>query len=242
MPRINVGCSGFLHDHWKGVFYPEDLPKKGWLDFYSKRFSSVELNVTFQTLPDKETFNKWYSETPPGFVFSVKGSRSITHVKKLKAPEEPVSVFFSRVLTLKEKLGAVLWQLPPGLKADPERLKSFLETLRPYNVRNVFEFREKTWISKKVISILEKENAGLCMADWPEFLQDLPVTSGIVYIRRHSRNGSSSTCYTSEELNADAARIRKYRRKKKDVFIYFNNDSCGYAPKNASELSRILMK
>jgi uncharacterized protein YecE (DUF72 family) len=126
MPRLNIGCSGFFYDHWKGPFYPEDLPKKRWFDYYSARFSTVEFNVTFYRLPDKETFNKWHRETPPGFVFSLKGSKFITHVKKLKASTEPVDVFFSRALALKEKLGAVLWQLPPGLKADPPVTADFI--------------------------------------------------------------------------------------------------------------------
>lgn len=242
MPALNVGCSGFLYDHWKGTFYPEDFPKKRWFEYYCKKFSTVELNVTFYKLPDKETFTKWYQETPPDFVFSLKGSRFITHVKKLKASAEPVDVFFSRALALKEKLGAVLWQLPPGLKADPVRLAEFLELLKPYGVRNAFEFREGTWISKKVISLIERENACLCMADWPEFLNDLPLTSHFVYTRRHGAGGSSSTSYSSEQLRADATRIRKFMKQRKDVFMYFNNDAQGYAPRNALELMAMLKK
>lgn len=242
MPALNIGCSGFLYDHWKGVFYPEDLPKKRWFEYYCKKFATVELNVTFYRLPDKETFTKWHKETPPNFLFSLKGSKFITHVKKLKASEEPVDTFFSRALALKEKLGVVLWQLPPALKADPARLAEFLELLRPYRVRNAFEFREGTWISKKVISLLERENACLCMADWPDFLDDLPVTADFVYIRRHGEGGSYATCYSPEQLKANAMRIRKYLKQKTDVFIYFNNDALGYAPKNARELKAILKK
>lgn len=242
MPALNIGCSGFLYDHWKGVFYPEDLPKRRWFEYYCTKFSTVELNVTFYRLPDKETFTKWYKETPPGFVFSLKGSKFITHIKKLKAAAEPVDVFFSRALALKEKLGGVLWQLPPGLKADPGRLAEFLELLNPYGVRNAFEFREGTWVSKKVLTLLEKKNACLCMADWPEFLDDLPLTADFTYVRRHGKEGSYATCYGTEELKADATRIRRYLRQRKDVFIYFNNDALGYAPKNASELITMLKK
>jgi uncharacterized protein YecE (DUF72 family) len=242
MPLLNIGCSGFLYDHWKGPFYPEDLPRKRWFEYYCTKFPTVELNVTFYRLPDKETFSKWHRETPPGFVFCLKGSKFITHVKKLKASAEPVDVFFSRALAVKEKLGAILWQLPPGLKADPVRLAEFLELVKPYSTRNVFEFREGTWISKKVISLLERENACLCMADWPEFLNDLPVTSDFVYIRRHGRGGGYATSYSTEELKADAVRIRKYLRQRKDVFIYFNNDAFGHAPRNALELMGMLKK
>lgn len=239
---LNIGCSGFLYDHWKGVFYPEAYHKKRWFEYYCTKFSTVELNLTFYRLPDKETFTKWYKETPPGFVISLKGSRFITHIKKLKASAEPVDVFFSRALALKEKLGVILWQLPPGLKVDTVRLAEFLELLRPYHARNAFEFREETWISKKVISLLERENVGLCMADWPDFLNDLPVTSNFVYIRRHGKGGSYGTCYSPEELKADAARIRKYLKQRKKVYLYFNNDALGYAPRNALDLIAMLKK
>ncbi len=242
MPVLNVGCSGFLYDHWKGPFYPEALPRKRWFEYYCTRFRTVELNVTFHGLPDRETFTRWYKETPPGFIFSLKGSKFITHIKKLKAAAEPVEVFFSRARVLKEKLGAVLWQLPPGLRADPARLAEFLELLRPYHTRNVFEFREGTWISKKVTSLLEKENVCLCMADWPEFLDDLPLTSDFVYIRRHGRGGGYATCYSADELKSDAARVKKYLKQRKDVFVYFNNDALGYAPRNALELMALLKR
>lgn len=238
MPELNIGCSGFQYDHWKGTFYPETLPKRRWFEHYVSQFKTVELNETFYGLPDKETFTRWHKETPGEFVFSIKGSRSITHVKKLRASPEPVDVFFSRVLALKEKLGVILWQLPAGFKADTARLAEFLELLRPYKVRNTFEFRDVSWVSKKVVSLLEKENASLCMADWPEFLNDIHVTADFVYIRRHSEGGG----YSTEQLKADAMRIKKYLKLKKDVFVYFNNDASGYAPKNALELIKILKR
>lgn len=240
MALLRIGCSGFLYDHWKGVFYPEGIPKKKWLEYYCANFSTVELNATFYGVPDKETFLKWLKETPAGFVFSLKGSRFITHTKKLKACVEPLEVFFSRAAGLKEKLGVILWQLPPSLKADPARLAEFLELLRAFKLRNAFEFREKTWVSKKVISLMERENACICMADWPEFLNDLPVTADFVYIRRHGKGGSYATSYSQDELRLDALRIRKYLRQKKDVFIYFNNDAFGYAPADALSLKKLL--
>ncbi|HXX56806.1 MAG TPA: DUF72 domain-containing protein, partial [Thermodesulfovibrionales bacterium] len=240
MPTLNIGCSGFSYDDWKGIFYPEHLQKKRWLEYYAEKFSTVELNVTFYRLPEKETFTRWYSETPPGFLFSVKGSRFITHVKKLKACEEPLNVFFSRVSALRDKLGVILWQLPPGLRVDPPRLADFLELLKPHDVRSAFEFREETWITKKVISLIEKGKASLCMADWPPFLDELPVPANFVYMRRHGVGGNYASSYTREQLKGDAARIRKYLKQGKDVFIYFNNDASGYAPANAGELLTLL--
>ena len=237
---MNIGCSGFSYDHWRGTFYPDGLPKTDWLEYYAARFSTVELNVTFYRMPEKETFMKWYEETPSGFLISLKGSRFITHVKKLKAPAEPLDVFFSRALALKEKLGIILWQLPPGMKVNLERLSEFLERLRPYNAQHTFEFREESWLTEKVISLLRKENVALCIADWPEFLKDPPLTSDFVYIRRHGEGGSYATCYPLGALKDDAARIQRYSRQKRDVFLYFNNDAFGYAPRNALELMRLM--
>jgi len=233
---LRIGCSGFLYDHWRKNFYPEDLSKNYWLEYYSKHFSTVELNVTFYKLPDRETFSKWYLSTPEGFVFSLKGSRFITHIKKVKDCAEPVEAFFSRALLLKEKLGVILWQFPPSLTLDLERLKDFIELLEPYEMKNTFEFRNKTWINKKVVDLLKKKNVALCMADWPDFLDKLPLTANFVYIRRHGQEGSYATEYSKELLNKDAKRIKAYLIQKKDVFIYFNNDAFGYAPKNVSEL------
>lgn len=236
MADLRIGCSGFLYDHWRKNFYPEDLSKNYWLEYYSKHFSTVELNVTFYKLPDRETFSKWHLSTTEGFVFSLKGSRFITHIKKLKDCAEPVEAFFSRALLLKEKLGVILWQFPPSLTLDLERLEDFIELLEPYEMKNTFEFRNKTWINKKVVDLLKKKNVALCMADWPDFLDKLPLTANFVYIRRHGQEGSYATEYSKELLNKDAKRIKVYLRQKKDVFIYFNNDAFGYAPKNVSEL------
>jgi uncharacterized protein YecE (DUF72 family) len=236
---VKVGCSGFHYEHWKGPFYPGDLDERSFLDYYSKRFSTVELNVTFYRLPEREAFVKWYCDTPEDFIFSLKGSRFITHVKKLRSFEEPLEVFFSRVLLLREKLGPILWQLPPNLSYNRERFKAFLEGLRKYRVRNVFEFRHDSWIKKEVFQILEKENYAICMADWPDFLKELPPTADFVYIRRHG-HGTYADCYSHDELKADARLINDFLKQKKDVYIYFNNDANGYAPKNALELMGLL--
>lgn len=242
MPGVHIGCSGFMYDHWRGPFYPQELPKRRWFQFYAGVFGTVELNVTFYNLPPKETFTRWYEETPPGFVFSVKGSRFITHVKKLRGVAEPVEAFCSRALALREKLGVVLWQFPPGFRMSVDRLSEFLSLIRPYGLRHTFEFREKTWISKAVISSLREEGACLCMADWPEFLSDLPVTADFVYFRRHGAGGNCATSYSPAELRSDAARVRSHRRQGRDVFMYFNNDAQGYAPRNAQELLALIKK
>lgn len=241
MPCVKIGCSGFMYDDWRGNFYPDDLSRRQWLGYYCKKFLTVELNVTFYRLPEKEIFSRWYSETPEDFTFSLKGSKFITHVKKLKSPLEPLDVFFSRANALKEKLGIILWQFPPDFKADIEKLKDFLDALSVYKVKNTFEFRDENWISKKVLSLLEKNNTALCIADWSGFMCELPVTADFVYIRRHGADRYDAS-YNREQLKADAKAINRFIKQGKDVFIYFNNDARGHAPRNAKELRDILKK
>ena len=240
MSKYRIGCSGFLYDSWKGVFYPEDLPHKKWLSCYMKKFNSVELNVTFYRLLKKEAFERWYKETPPDFTFCLKGSRFISHVKKLKDVELPLATFFNATAPLLEKLEVVLWQLPPNLKLNMKNLEDFVENLKQHPVRHVFEFRHKSWLVKKVFNLLSAANIAVCMADWPDFIDELPVTADFVYMRRHGEGGSYATNYTTEQLKADAKRIKEYLKTGKDVYFYFNNDASAYAPKNALELGTIL--
>jgi len=241
MSSLAIGCSGFNYPHWRGSFYPWGMPQRVWLTHYASFFNSLELNVTFYRLPKPSTFEKWNLETPPGFVFALKGSRFITHIKRLRDPEEPLERFFAAALKLQEKLGAVLWQLPPGFKRDSQRLRLFLNHLKNYPVRNTIEFREESWLDDEAVSLCREHNIAICMADWPQFLKGgAPLTSDFVYIRRHGRSGDYATGYNNEELAFDAELIRGYLKGGRDVFIYFNNDADGYAPKNASFLREML--
>lgn len=240
MPKYRIGCSGFLYDSWKGIFYPEDLPHRWWLSFYMEKFNTVELNVTFYRLLKKEAFERWYKETPPDFVFCLKGSRFITHVKKLKDVELPLSTFFNATAPLLEKLHVVLWQLPPNLKLNMKNLEDFIENLKLYPVRHAFEFRHKSWLTKKVFNLLSASNIAVCTADWPDFIKDVPATANFVYIRRHGEGGNYSTSYTTDQLKNDAKMIKEYLKQGKNVYYYLNNDAFAYAPKNAMELKEIL--
>ncbi len=240
MPKYQIGCSGFLYDSWKGAFYPDDLPHKRWLAFYMSKLSTVEINVTFYRLLKKEAFERWYKETPEGFSFCLKGSRFITHVKKLKDVELPLSTFFNATAPLLEKLDCILWQLPPNLKLNMKNLEDFVANLKQYPVRHVLEVRHKTWLTKKVFNLLSDANIAICMADWPPFIDDLPVTADFVYLRRHGEGGTYSTNYTPEQLKLDAKRIKEYLKLGKDVYLYFNNDAFAFAPKNSIELNAIL--
>jgi uncharacterized protein YecE (DUF72 family) len=240
MPELRIGCSGFSYQHWRGIFYPENLGERRWLAYYSSIFSTVELNVTFYRLPRPTTFDSWYKGTPPDFGYSVKGSRFITHVKKLLNPRDPLKLFFDSAMRLQEKLKVVLWQFPPSYKANRERLSAFVRLLKKIPVRNAFEFRHESWIVPDIMDLCRDHNVSVCTADWPAFIDDLPVTADFAYIRRHGEGGSYATRYTKADLKKDAARIKKYLKDRKDVFIYFNNDASGYAPQNARELIEML--
>jgi uncharacterized protein YecE (DUF72 family) len=240
MPDTKVGCSGFNYPHWRGTFYPQGLPQKKWLQYYCTVFSTVELNVTFYRIPLPTTFDKWFQETPSDFAFSLKGSRFITHVKKLIEPEDSLDHFFKNALRLNEKLKVVLWQFHPQFKINISRLINFLNLLRNYPVRNTLEFRHESWITKDVINICKEYNISLCIADWPDFIDDLAVTSDFVYIRRHGKGGKYNTLYSKADLKNDVKRMTGYMNDGKDVFLYFNNDAFGYAPINAQELMDML--
>lgn len=241
MTQIAIGCSGFNYKHWRGVFYPEKLAQKKWFEHYFGVFSTVELNVTFYRLPKPETFDNWYHQTPPGFAFALKGSRFITHIKRLADSEEAVERYFQAALNLQEKLKVVLWQLAPGFPADIDRLHSFLQLLHRYPVRHVFEFRHPSWTSSpEVVQLCKSFQAALCVADWPEFLVRPPLTSNFVYVRRHGHDRSYTGCYSTEELEADAGYIREHLQQGRDVYVYFNNDIGGFAPRNALDLIGML--
>lgn len=229
-----------MYDHWRGPFFPDKLPKRRWLEYYQECFDTVELNVTFYRLPKQDTFNKWFRESPDGFSFSLKGSRFITHVKRLSDVAEPLERFFSLACRLEEKLGVVLWQFPPNFAMDMERLEKFLDLLPKYDVRHVFEFRNETWIRPKVAGIIRDHGHAMCSADWPAFLERPPETADFIYIRRHGHGGRYDSCYSREDLAADAGRCRASISAGRDVFVYFNNDAHGYAPMNARTLKELI--
>ncbi|MEW6409484.1 MAG: DUF72 domain-containing protein [Nitrospirota bacterium] len=238
---IYIGTSGYNYRHWAdGVFYPSGLPQRKWLEFYTEYFNTVELNVTFYRLPSDKVFTGWYKRTPADFRFAVKGSRFITHIKRLKDASDALKIFFERVVNLKEKLSVILWQLSPAFKADTERLGEFIKMLREFHVRNVFEFREESWFSAEIFDLLRENNISFCMADYPDFGVKVPPTADFVYIRRHGEGGSYATSYSNKALKRAASDIKRWSKEGKDVYIYFNNDAFGYAVKNAMELKKML--
>lgn len=240
MPDLLIGCSGFNYKHWKGIFYPDHVPQRKWLDFYAEHFRTVELNVTFYRLPRESSFDHWYEVTPPDFRFAVKGSRYITHIKRLIDPKGALEKFFPGPLRLKDKLSVVLWQFPPSFPLDLGRLKHFLDLSARWNVRQALEFRHESWICEEVIALCRDLNVSLCLAEWPPFNFDLPLTADFVYIRRHGHGGDHYGRFPLDFVKADSEKVASFIRNGRDVFFYYNNDAGGSALANAQELDGVL--
>jgi uncharacterized protein YecE (DUF72 family) len=238
--KLWVGTSGYSYKHWKdGVFYPPGLPEREWFEFYQDRFPTVELNITFYSLPAVATFKSWHARAKPGFLFFVKGSRYITHLKRLKDPAGPLRRFFSRVRHLKEKMAGTLWQLPPRFKSDPARLQRFLKALARHPAgRVVLEFRDESWLNDDVTGLLRKAGAAYCFADLPDFYKRaaVPDVAPFVYVRRHGPGKGLGPWYPERTVAEDAGRVRAWLREGKEAFVYYNNDGEGAAIRNALTL------
>ena len=234
-----IGTSGWHYQDWKGLFYPKDLPKARWLEFYAKHFLTVELNNSFYRLPSEKAFVNWRQDSPKEFTFAVKVSRFITHIKRLKNVDKPLHNFLVRADLLGDKLGPLLYQLPPTMKRDDDRLESFLSIL-PSPYRHVFEFRHKSWFDNDVFNILKKHNAGFCIFDMPDLASPVVATADFAYVRFHGSSGLYSSNYGDKELRKWAKRIADLGKTLRAVYIYFNNDVAGYAINNARTLARLL--
>ncbi len=239
MAEYFIGTSGWVYPHWRGTFYPQKLPQAQWLQYYAEHFPTVEINNSFYRLPTEQAFQGWHSKSPDGFRYSVKASRFITHVKRLKNVAEPVETFLSRARQLDDKLGPMLFQLPPGLKRDDERLESFLSML-PRRFRYVIEFRHESWLEDAVFDMLRRYNAGICVFDMPELACPLLATADFAYIRFHGSSGLYSSRYSDEELDSWTLKIAGLAKGKEEVYIYFNNDFECFAIENAKTLTRKL--
>jgi uncharacterized protein YecE (DUF72 family) len=238
--KINIGTSGWNYKHWLGHFYPEDLKQKGWLQFYiEKGFKTVELNNPFYHLPKSTTFENWRKNVPDDFIFSVKASRYITHVKKLNDAGESVKLFFNNAKELKEKLGPVLFQLPPGWKFNKERFVDFLNNLSGKYIYT-FEFRNDSWWNDEIFEILKNKNIAFCIFELQGTLTPREVTADFIYIRLHGPGGKYQGDYDKKTLANWAGFIQTFSEKGKDVYCYFDNDEKGYAAKNALELKEII--
>lgn len=233
---ILVGTSGWQYDHWRGVLYPEGVPKRAWLQRFAEVFPTVEVNNSFYRLPAAETFGKWRKETPAGFLFAVKASRFVTHIRRLRDPKDPVDLFWSRVRGLGDKRGPVLFQLPPRFKADAALLQAFVDVL-PKDMEAAFEFRDRSWETDGVYAILDRAGSAFVLADRPGARVPRVVTGGWSYIRFHLGQPASSG-YTREKLARWADRIAELRAER--TYVYFNNDGEGAAVRDARTLTELL--
>lgn len=237
--KIYIGTSGWHYKHWKGTFYPETTKESEQFSVYLDYFSTVEINNSFYRLPSPETFATWRKTTPENFVFAVKGSRFITHMKKLNLDKEGVKKFFNSVRSLGKKTGAILFQLPPKWKVNEERLKSFLSVL-PRRYRYAFEFREPSWYNDNIYAILRKFNCAFCIYELGGHLSPFEETADFVYVRLHGPGAKYQGSYPDQTLKEWAKQCKAWQSKGKDVFVYFDNDQDGYAAFNALHLKKLL--
>jgi uncharacterized protein YecE (DUF72 family) len=237
---VHIGCSGWSYQDWGGRLYPEELPQSRWLARYAETFDTVEVNNTFYRLPTKQAVKNWAEESPDGFRFSVKASRYLTHLKRLKELKPYLKRFYDplEALTKSGKLGPVLWQLPGNFKRDDERLKGALKVLP--EGRHAFEFRHESWFDPDVYSILGDHGAALVVGDHPKWpFQTRERTTDWTFIRFHYGRKGKKGNYSYPELETWGRRLAQWRRTT-EIYAYFNNDWSGYAPENALKLKRSL--
>ena len=233
--KVFIGCSGWNYKDWKGSFYPKDIPQKKWLEYYSSIFNTVEVNNTFYRLPKETTVENWKNTVPPGFNFTLKGSRYVTQMKKLIEIEDSVKTFEEVAAVLKSKLSCILWQLPPSLHRDDERLENFCKNLKPSN-KNVIEFRHTSWFNTTTYDILKNYNISFCSISTPDFPEDMIITNEVGYVRFHGKAKNwYDYDYSQNELKEWHQKIKDCGAK--EVYVYFNNDIAAKAPKNAKQLN-----
>jgi len=266
---VRVGISGWRYEPWRGVWYPQGLPQRRELEFCGRHFPTVEINGSFYSLQRPESYEAWYRETPPGFVFAVKGSRYITHMLRLTNIEKPLANFFaSGILALRDKLGPFLWQFPPMFAFSRERLEAFFELLprtagealtlarrrdarmigrsrlaidANRKLRHALEIRHPSFMTEEFVALLREHGIGLVVADTAgKWPKLFHVTADFVYVRLHGDVKIYTSGYTSRALASWARRIRAWEREGTDVYVYFDNDVKVKAPFDALNLMRRL--
>jgi uncharacterized protein YecE (DUF72 family) len=238
---IHIGTSGWHYRHWVGPFYPEGMPPSKFLRFYAEQFHSVEINNSFYKLPSENVLREWKNTVPRGFLFAVKASRFITHMKKLKDAQGSFQKFFDRVAVLEETLGPILFQLPPRWRSNPERLEEFLSSL-PGGLRYAFEFRDPSWFCPEVEAVMRKHRAATCIFEFDYWLSPRVLTADFVYVRLHGPAGRYQGQYSEDVLAGWAADFRRWSRGGKDVYCYFDNDQAGYAAQDALRLQDMVRR
>jgi uncharacterized protein YecE (DUF72 family) len=246
-----VGCSGWNYKSWRGRFYPAGLPPREWLPHYASVFDTVEVNNTFYRLPESQTFAAWRDATPAGFLMAVKASRYLTHLKRLREPEAPLSRLFERAAALGNRLGPVLYQLPGTFVRDLDRLAAFLAALprrwpptkqRGRRLTHVIEFRHPSWYVEETFDLLRRARVSLCLHDKQGSAIAAPVVGPAVYLRFHGTSGRYHGSYQTRALSRWASRLAEQARDGRRVYAYFNNDPDAVAVQNALTLRRLLQR
>jgi uncharacterized protein YecE (DUF72 family) len=232
---IRIGCSGWNYRHWRGHFYPEGLPVKRWFEHYAAHFDTVEINASFYRLPTADIFCRWRDQAPPGFRYAVKAPRFITHMRKLLGCDEGMAEFLERARNLGDRLGPILYQLPPRWRFNSERLKSFLKLL-PRDLSHVFEFREPSWLADEVLALLDQHGVGFCAHDMPGQPTQRAATGAIAYVRFHGAEDKYRGRYSAESLTSWAEWMVGQEASGRDIWVYFNNDIHAHAIADAKAL------
>jgi uncharacterized protein YecE (DUF72 family) len=235
----HIGTSGWHYKHWRGVFYPAELRIQDWLEYYARHFDCVEVNSSFYGLPTTDTIATWCDRVPSQFVFSVKAPRRITHFKKLKNCEAELDELFRRLRAFGDRLGPVLFQLPPRWRCNLHRLERFLTGL-PSDQRLVFEFRDPSWHNDEVYELLARRPAAFCIFDSGDFTAPLVDSGDLVYVRLHGPSAAYAGSYRAPRLRTWVDRAQGWNRRKKEVFLFFDNDERGYAVKNGTRTIGLL--
>jgi uncharacterized protein YecE (DUF72 family) len=235
MPHLFAGTSGFAYPQWKPDFYPKDVPQKKFLEHYATRLNAVEINYTFRRLPASATLENWAASTPAGFLFALKAHQRITHIRRLKDAGEATAIFLKAIDPLRSarRLGPVLFQLPPQLKADPALLAAFLDLL-PRDLRFAFEFRHESWLNDEIYQLLEARNAGLCLAESEKLEVPQVITADFVYFRLRKPD------YTPEDLAVIGDKCRELLGDGKDLFVFFKHEDTPEGALYAEGLLRAL--
>ena len=236
--EIRIGTSGWHYKHWIGAYYQARQPAT-MLARYLQDFDTVEINSSFYRLPPTSALKEWRASTPSNFRFAAKASRFLSHMKKLKDPEEALERYLSCMELLGDKLGPILFQLPPGWQVNVQRLGDFLQLL-PAGHRYAFELRNETWHSPEVFELLRRKNAAVCIYHLAGYESPLTITADFSYVRLHGPGGKYQGSYSDEELGVWARRILDWSSALRAVYVYFDNDDSAYAPRNALHLRSLV--
>ncbi len=226
--RIHVGCSGWVYRHWKGDFYPADLPQKRWFDHYAQAFDTVEINASFYRVPLESTFDGWREKAPPGFRYAVKANRFMTHMKKLLDCDRPLAEFIGLARRLGPTLGPILYQLPPSLHKDLHRLESFIERL-PEDLEHVVEFRHASWYAEDALALLDRHGVGFVTHDLVGLVSPRWASGRTAYVRFHGTGGKYWGRYSDDEIAEWADWLIAQKATGRSCWAYFNNDIHGHS-------------